>query len=117
MASPSDIARRPRPPLRPYTPVVAQPSADLTSTLITVRVRLFASYREAAGRSEETCELRAGSRVGQLVAVLEERFPRLRLRGSGLVAVNRQYVADDAELAEGDEVAFIPPVSGGACSA
>ncbi len=81
-------------------------------TAIAVRVRLFASYREAAGTAREELTLPAGSRVSDLVQMLRERFPRFAPNG-GLVAVNHEYVGESFTLHDGDEVAFIPPVSGG----
>lgn len=76
-----------------------------------VCVRYFASLRDAAGRDEEQVE--AGAGLAALYAALAERhrftLPRERLR----VAVNGEFAAWDAPLAAGDEVVFIPPVSGG----
>jgi len=73
-----------------------------------VTVRLFAGLRERAGWSRK--ELDGVGRV-------EEVWPALRLGDEPpglLIAVNRSYAAPGQELADGDEVAFIPPVSGGA---
>lgn len=76
-----------------------------------VRVRYFASLRDAAGRDEEI--VAADSGLAALYSALSARhgfrMPRERLR----VAVNGEFVAWDASLAAGDEVVFIPPVSGG----
>ena len=72
-----------------------------------IRVRLFAGLREQAGWSER--ELEGVVRVADIWPALGlgEEPPGL------LYAVNRQYADRDRELAEGDEVALIPPVSGG----
>ena len=80
---------------------------------ITVRVRLFAAYREAAGVARLERPLPSGARVRDLIEQLEPDVPPLR-RAPGLVAVNQTYVGPDFQLHAGDEVAFIPPVSGGA---
>ena len=79
-----------------------------------VRVRLFASLREAVGRSEIEIELRDGATAEEawhrLVAEhpgLAERRPRLT------AAVNRSYATFDTPLRDGDELVFVPPVSGG----
>jgi molybdopterin converting factor subunit 1 len=77
-----------------------------------VHVRLFASYREAAGTNRLDAPLPRNARVGDLLAWLEPRLPALS-RTRGLVAVNHTYVTPAAELHDGDEVALIPPVSGG----
>lgn len=79
-----------------------------------VRVLYFASFRDAAGRGEETRDLPSGSRVSDLWAVLSKEIPYLgRFPGAPPVAVNRTYVGREAALADGDEVAFLPPVAGG----
>ncbi len=72
-----------------------------------VTVRLFAGLRELAGRSSIECED---------VATVADVWPQLGLgdEPAGLLyAVNREYVTTDRPLADGDEVALIPPVSGG----
>jgi molybdopterin synthase catalytic subunit len=81
--------------------------------LICVQVRLFASYREAAGTRSLEMPVNAGTTVRDLVDLLAVRIPALRT-APGLIAVNHTYVQPDFELHEADEVAFIPPVSGGA---
>ena len=74
-----------------------------------VRVRLFAAIRERAGVGSLELELAEGSRVGDVWSALE-----LGDEPRGLVyALNRAYVDRSALLGSGDEVAVIPPVSGG----
>ena len=77
-----------------------------------MRVRLFASYREQAGTNRLEVPLPSGARVRELVELLAARVPSL-LSARGLVAVNQEYVTGEFELHDGDEAAFIPPVSGG----
>jgi molybdopterin synthase catalytic subunit len=75
-----------------------------------VTVRLFAALRERAGWTRREVELPAGARVGDV-------WDTLGLDGEppGLAyARNREYAGRDEPLADGDEVALIPPVSGGA---
>ena len=82
-----------------------------------MRVRLFASYREAAGAGEVELDLADGATVDDAVAALRRRYPAIQPAGSdrALVAArNREYATRDTTLADGDEVALIPPVSGGA---
>ena len=72
-------------------------------------IRLFAGLRERAGTGARELELREGATVADVWAALE-----LGDEPSGLLyAVNRRYADPDSALAEGDEVALIPPVSGG----
>ena len=79
-----------------------------------VRVRLFGSLRERAGRAEESLELAPGATAEAAWRSLVDAFPELAPRRASLaVAVNRVYAGFGTELADGDEVVFIPPVSGG----
>lgn len=79
-----------------------------------VRVRLFAAYREAVGRGEMNLEIEEAISPLDLWQKLKEEYPPLLELGySLLVAVNGEYASLDRPLKEGDEVAFIPPVSGG----
>lgn len=79
-----------------------------------ISVRLFASMREAAGESLIRLELESGARVADAWEALSAQVPGLeKYRGRALAAVNRRYVSTDEQLAEGDELALFPPVSGG----
>lgn len=79
-----------------------------------IDVRLFASYREAAGVSRFDLELPPGAAVRDAIAAVGERHPAIARGARVLTARNREYVDVDARLADGDELALIPPVSGGA---
>jgi molybdopterin synthase sulfur carrier subunit len=85
--------------------------------LITVTVRLFAAYRETVGRNEISIEAPDRARVWWLVDEVVRRHPELngRLRRAAY-AVNRDHVGPERVLSDGDEVVFIPPVSGGSGS-
>ncbi len=76
-----------------------------------MRVLLFAALRDAAGPSVEL-DLPAGATVGDLRAELARVVPAALLARSA-VAVNHEYADDARELSATDEVAVIPPVSGG----
>jgi molybdopterin converting factor subunit 1 len=79
-----------------------------------VRVRLFASLREAVGRDHLDLELPEGATAEDAWRGLVAQCPELASRRRSLAAaVNRRYLPFDAALAAGDEVVFIPPVSGG----
>jgi molybdopterin synthase catalytic subunit len=82
---------------------------------IAVRVRLFARLREQAGSETATLELPAGSTIAEVYEALRHKHPALEAdRNAVRAALNQEFKAWDAEVADGDEVAFIPPVSGGA---
>ncbi|HTY55045.1 MAG TPA: molybdopterin converting factor subunit 1 [Candidatus Binataceae bacterium] len=81
---------------------------------LSVTVKLFATLRERAKASELSREFASGTTVGQMWRSLREEFPGLQGHsGSVSFAVNHEYVNDDFPPRDGDEVAFIPPVSGG----
>ena len=77
-------------------------------------IRYFAGHRDITGRSEERIELDSGATVGSLWELLVGRYPRLAgYKGRILYAVNQEFGTLATELHDGDEVAFVPPVSGG----
>ncbi len=79
-----------------------------------VRVRLFAVLRDALGRSEEELDIEEPATPEDVWRHLVKEHPALAPRRRSLAAaVNRRYASFDAPLADGDEVVFIPPVSGG----
>jgi molybdopterin converting factor subunit 1 len=81
---------------------------------VRVRVRLFASLREVVGRAERPLELPEGATAEDAWRALAADAPALLARRPSLaVAVNREYAGFETLLKHDDEVAFIPPVSGG----
>jgi len=81
---------------------------------VQIRVKLFASVKDIVGRREVILDLPEGITAAGLLERFAADHPGLRgLAPSLLLAVNREYVEGNRVLAEGDEVAFIPPVSGG----
>ena len=79
-----------------------------------VRLRFFASIREKLRRSESTCTLPDGATVHHLLDALCREHPALAdVRRALRVAVNQEYVDLGHTLSDNDEVALIPPVSGG----
>jgi molybdopterin synthase catalytic subunit len=80
-----------------------------------VTVRLFGPIREAAGAKELHVQLPEGATAGSLRTLLAGKHPEIAALGARLrVSVNRELAEPDARLADGDEVALLPPVSGGA---
>jgi molybdopterin synthase catalytic subunit len=79
-----------------------------------VQVRYFAVVRERLGRSEESIDLPAGATVASALDALVAQHPALApLRAYLQVAVNQSMAPAQQALAEGDELALIPPVAGG----
>jgi molybdopterin synthase catalytic subunit len=76
---------------------------------VEVTVRLFAMLRERAGKGELVLDLPEGARVRDALAEVSELAEGMPL----VMAVNREYAAEDQALRPGDELALIPPVSGG----
>lgn len=75
-----------------------------------VRIRFFAGVREQVGISERQIDLPSGATAAEAAAAIPELNDAL---GGLAYAVNREYVQGEHALADGDEVALIPPVSGG----
>ncbi len=83
---------------------------------MTVTVRLFASLRERVGHASLTRCVADGTTAGELLAGLRADFPALEGSGRVAIAVNSEYTDAGHRLSDGDEVALIPPVSGGAAA-
>ena len=108
---------RPAPLQHPWYPSgnVRTAHGAIMSRTMRVTVKLFAAYRERAGKSDTALELPDGSTVGFLAQEMVRLYPGLPQDASRLVvAVNRDYRRHGHALQDGDEVALIPPVSGGA---
>ena len=79
-----------------------------------VTVRLFARLRDLAGTGELVRDVPSGATVGSVWAALVADWPDLEPYARSMTcAVNADYSRPSAAVAEGDEVAFLPPVSGG----
>ena len=82
--------------------------------MIRVHVKFFAAARDAAGTASTDLELPTSATVADALAVLIEQFPPLATHADRLaVAVNLSYARRDQALNDDDELALIPPVSGG----
>jgi len=83
-----------------------------------IRLLFFGILKDLAGRSIDTLELPEGATVRELLAKCESEIPRLKdLLARSAIAVNKDYACAETELKENDEVALLPPVSGGLESA
>ena len=79
-----------------------------------IRVRLFASLKEKAGTSVISLSVPAGTSVEQLLSIIQSENMELNGATQGvLVAINQEYASSDTVIMESDELALIPPVSGG----
>jgi molybdopterin synthase catalytic subunit len=81
---------------------------------VRIKVLFFGPVRDLVGVREDALEIAEGGRLGQVFEHYAARFPRLgAMSGSIVLALNQQFSPPSAPLAEGDEVALLPPVSGG----
>ena len=79
-----------------------------------VRVLFFGILKELAGKASDEIELREGASMRDLLAHYEAQIPRLKEALPSLaLAVNQQYASPDTKLKSDDEIALLPPVSGG----
>lgn len=80
-----------------------------------LRVLLFATFREIVGETEVAWSADPGTTVDAFLASFLRAYPQLVRHGGSLrVAVNQEFAAPGLRLRDGDEVALLPPVSGGA---
>lgn len=77
-----------------------------------VNVLAFGIAKDIFGGSSANVDIN-GNTTADLKNALEATYPRLKQLASYMVAVNNEYAEDDTQLAERDEIAIIPPVSGG----
>ena len=79
-----------------------------------IKIKFFAVLREEMKREEMLFEMPPGAVCGEILFSLKSRFPALApILSRCLVAVNGSYAGLDAQISEGDELALLPPVSGG----
>jgi sulfur-carrier protein len=76
------------------------------------KVKAFGITKDMLGGRESVIEME-GQTVAELRATLNKKYPALGGLKSLFIAVNQAYAEDGAKLSEGDEIALIPPVSGG----
>ena len=82
--------------------------------LLSVRVKLFASSREIIGKDEIILRLKNETTVGDLRRMILEQYPELSsMKFPFMVAVNHRIADDATTISHLDEVALLPPVSGG----
>jgi molybdopterin converting factor subunit 1 len=89
-------------------------SLEQAEICMKIKVLLYASFREIVGSKEESIELEEGTTVQMLLEDYIKRFPQMaRFRDHIILSVNKAYGHPERKLRDGDEVSFLPPVSGG----
>ena len=84
------------------------------SPLIRVRVLFFGQLREFVGFGEEENDLPENAKISDVFESYEQRYPKLwEFRRSVVASRNQEFASWDSPLSPGDEIAFLPPVSGG----
>jgi len=84
------------------------------SQTIRVTVLFFGRLKDLAGHAEDSAEFSDATTIEQLFALYAARYPELaKYRSSVVASRNQEFAAWDTPLRSGDEVAFLPPVSGG----
>lgn len=78
-----------------------------------INIKLFGITRELVGKMSLETDLQENISVGELLQTLKKSYPELEKLTSLMIAVNSEYVNEKAVLQVNDEVALIPPVSGG----
>jgi MoaE-MoaD fusion protein len=79
-----------------------------------IRVLFFGALKELAGKGTDSLSLPDTATLGDVISLYEERIPRLKdWVGSMAMSVNQEYAGPEARLKQGDEIALLPPVSGG----
>ncbi len=79
-----------------------------------VKLLLFASLKDIAGRRDLEMELDDGSTLQQVTEKLASLYPEIgRMQNSVRIAINQEFADESIPLNNGDEIAFLPPMSGG----
>ena len=104
--TPRPLAPSPRSRYNSLVPPVSQ--------TVRVKVLFFGRLKDVVGQSEESLDFNNASTIEQLFALYSQRIPELiKYRSSVVASHNQEFAAWDTVLHSGDEVAFLPPVSGG----
>lgn len=78
-----------------------------------ITIKYFAGLRDITGKEFEKIDVREKMKIGELLALLSQKYPEIKKSGDIVVARNREYVDENEEIEDGDEIALLPPVSGG----
>jgi len=100
--------------LAPTLPASYNSLVPVTSQTVRVKVLFFGRLKEIAGRGEDSAEIAEGASIEHLFAAFTAQHPELApFRASLVASRNQEFAAWSTPLHAGDEVAFLPPVSGG----
>jgi len=101
-------------PLAPLLDAGYNSLVPQVSQTIRVKVLFFGRLRELTGHAEDSIEFAGATTIEQLFALYSTRHPEIaKYRSSVVASRNEEFAAWDTPLRAGDEVAFLPPVSGG----
>lgn len=90
------------------------PTAQNVSATLRVAVRFLGPAAEWAGRREESVEIVGGATLADVVRIVHQRYAAIASAGDAVRwAVNAEFASPHTPLHDGDEIAVIPPVSGG----
>lgn len=86
----------------------------MMQSTVNIRLKFFASAREIVGTKDLDMDIEKGSKAKDVLDRLKEKYPGLKkLDGQLILAVNKQTGRADKMIEDGDEIAVLPPVSGG----
>ena len=101
-------------PLAPSRTAGYNPLVPPVSQTVRVKVLFFGRLKELTGRAEDSIEFADATTIEQLFACYAASHPELaKYRSSVVASRNQEFASWDTLLRSGDEVAFLPPVSGG----
>ncbi|KAF5730300.1 molybdenum cofactor synthesis family protein [Tripterygium wilfordii] len=88
--------------------------AEMEGSSVEIKVLFFARARDLTGMTDMQLKMLSGSTTNECLNKLVARFPSLEeIRGCSVLALNEEYTTESAILKDKDELAIIPPISGG----